>query len=319
MKPQVLVIVGPTAVGKSKVALELARRLGGEIVSADSMQVYQGMDIGTAKPSRLERRKVTHHLLDIIPPSRSFSVFSYQKRAFAKIRKILRRGKFPIVVGGSGLYVRSLVEGLSPEPGPDKKLRRKLFQAAEKSGSAKLHGRLLRLDPERARKIKPGDTKRIVRALEIFERSGKKPSEWHSQKKESLETQGFEPFVVGLTKDRQRLYADIEKRVDAMFQKGLVREVKKLLKGRLSQTAAQAVGYKELFAALRGSGTLEEARNAIKKKSRHLAKRQMTWFRKEKGIQWVIWEEGDTVKGICEKIQHVIARRHPNKAEAICF
>lgn len=307
IKPTVLFIVGPTATGKSKIAVEVARRLNGEIISADSMLVYKGMDIGTAKPSKAEQKKIPHHLIDLFLPSRNFSVFEYRKRALVKIREILRKKKLPIVTGGTGLYVRALLEGLEELPAADLKLRAQLSQRVKKEGLEVLYAELNKKDPQRAAQIKPTDERRIVRALEISHQMQSKPAASYA-KKESLEELGFFPVVVGITKDRAVLYQNIEKRVDQMFRRGLLKEVKKLSKTRLSRTALQAVGYKELLASLEGDTSLDEAKNLIKKKSRHLAKRQWTWFKREKGIHWVSWEPGENASVMVRQIEQLI---HP--------
>ncbi len=291
MKPRVLFLAGPTGSGKSDLALPLAGLLKGEIISADSMQVYRGMDIGTAKPSAEEQRAIPHHLIDICEPTQLFSVYEYRELALQKIREITGRGKVPLIVGGTGLYVRAILEGLSNQPGASPEIRRRLDLEVERSGLPLLYERLQGIDPAAAEKIKPGDQKRIVRALEIYELSGKTPTEWF-QTKQPLTDFGFEPVVVGVTWPRDMLYARIEKRVDQMFERGLVDEVRKLSKLQLSQTALQAVGYKELLEARSRSGdwtpeALETAKSQIKLNTRHFAKRQMTWFRKEQAIQWV--------------------------------
>jgi tRNA dimethylallyltransferase len=292
----VLFIVGPTATGKSKIAVEIARCLQGEIISADSMLVYKGMDIGTAKPSKIERKNIPHHLIDLFQPSKNFSVFEYRKRALRKINEIQSRGKLPIVAGGTGLYVRALLRGLDPQPPADPKLRRQLVIRAKREGLENLVAELRKRNPERALKIKPTDERRIIRALEVLE-SSKKPAPHEP----SLESLGFTPVVIGITKDRLALYEDIEKRVDGMFRRGLVQEVKKLARQKLSRTARQAVGYKEVLAALNGGYSLKEAQEIVKKNSRHLAKRQWTWFRREAGLQWVSWESGDNVTDMAKK------------------
>ena len=301
MKSLILFIVGPTASGKSKLALEMAGLLDGEVLSADSMQVYRGMDIGTAKPLHREQRAVRHHLIDIASPSRSFSAFDYRKLALKKIAGIIRRGRVPIVAGGSGLYVRALLQGFSGQPGQSVAYRKKLSCQVKKSGLKSLYESLRKIDPAAAAKINPGDQKRIIRALEIHRLSGKKVSDWY-KKRETLADLGYEPVVIGIAKDRQELYGAINARVDAMFRKGLVREVLKLSKGRFSRTAAQAVGYKEIRSALKGKMSLEQARELIKRNTRHLAKRQMTWFKKEPGIEWMAWETGEDARKIAEKI-----------------
>lgn len=306
MIPLVLFLVGPTASGKSGIAIKLARQLNGEIISADSMLVYKGMDIGTAKPSKAERRKVPHHLIDLFSPSRSFSVFDYRKRAVSKILEISKRGKLPIVAGGSGLYVRAVLQGLSLQPGPDPAFRKKMKFEVKEKGLETLYVRLRKEDPARAAKIKPTDQKRIIRALEVLRQTQKDPAILE-KKTESLAELGFQSRVIGIDKDRGQLYADIETRVDRMFQKGLVREVKGLLKkSRLSKTASQAVGYKEIIEALKGKISYPSAKDLIKKNTRHLAKRQWTWFRREEGIRWVKWEEGESVKEISKKILGIL-------------
>lgn len=302
MKPRVLFLVGPTASGKSEVALRLAKRLGGEIISADSMQVYRGMDIGTAKPPSLAQKRVPHHLIDLVSPAKTFSVYQYRNLALQKIREILKRRKLPIVAGGSGLYIRALLEGLSGQPGGDGALRREFEKEAQSKGSGALHRRLQKIDPKIAQKIHPQDQKRIIRALEISLTSNKNPSEWYAQR-ESLSALGYEPVVIGIAKERQELYQGIARRVDRMFRAGLVGEVKSLAKKKFSRTAGQAVGYKEVMAALKGTCSLEEARELVKRNTRRLAKRQMTWFRKEAGIQWILWKQGDDTEKVADKIR----------------
>ncbi len=290
MKPLVLFIVGPTASGKSAAAVELARLIHGEIISADSMQVYQRMDIGTAKPALRERKKIPHYLLDEIPPSCSFSVFDFYRRALKAIKLIHRKGKIPIVAGGTGLYVRSLLQGFEPGPSANPALRKKLSKIAEKKGSPYLHQQLQKKNPARAAQLNPNDLKRIIRALEILEtpvKAGKKTCH-------SLESLGFEVRAAGLQCDRQELYGRINRRVDAMFRKGLVREAKSLLRSRISPTASQALGYKEVWEALKAGQGLDTAREAVKLRTRHFAKRQMTWFRREPGIRWVEIPSGIT-------------------------
>lgn len=300
-KSLILFIVGPTASGKSKIAIELAKSLGGEILSADSMQIYRGMDIGTAKPSLREQQAVQHHLIDIVSPSRSFSAFDYREHALQKIREILERDKLPIVVGGSGLYVRALLQGFSGQPGRSAKCRKNLAWEAKHKGLNTLFKRLQKIDPAAAKKINPHDQKRIIRALEIHRLSGKRASEWRGER-ERLYDLGYGPIVIGIAKDRQVLYGEINARVDQMFRKGLVNEVRKLSKGKFSKTAAQAVGYKELRLALGGKMSLEEAKELIKRNTRRLAKRQITWFKRESGIEWVFWSKGEDSSNTAEKI-----------------
>ncbi len=306
MKPDVLFIVGPTASGKSTLAVELALRLGGEIVSADSMQVYKGMDIGTAKLSPDKQKNVPHHLLSILSPGRTFSAYDFRKLALKAIKEITARGHLPIVVGGTGFYIRVLLRGISSQPGGDPRIRKQLEKQVEEKGLEFVYRRLQDLDPQRAKEIHPKDKKRIIRALEVLKLSGRKASVWHSHKQKSLEELGYRPLLIGLSKDRQELYSQIEKRVDEMFEKGFVEEVKRLSGKRLSKTAAQAVGYKELRMALKGEISLEQAKERIKLNTRRLAKRQTTWFRREKGIEWFTWRAGE--EQIASMVQLILAR-----------
>jgi tRNA dimethylallyltransferase len=296
-KPIVLFIVGPTASGKSALAVALAKKIGGEILSADSMLVYKGMDIGTAKPTQKERGGISHHGLDLIPPTRSFSVFAYRQHALKAIRDILKRGKIPILAGGTGFYIRALLEGLSPLPGTHDALRRELEREALEKGLPALYKRLLKLDPSRARAIGPYNQRRIIRALEIYLVSGKKPSRM-PPKTPRLRELGYRPVVIGIQRDRDALYRKINQRVDAMFRKGLVREVKRLARKKLSRTALQGVGYKETLDWVRGKSerSLEEVKDRIKQATRHFAKRQWTWFKRERGIRWVWWPETVSIK-----------------------
>lgn len=298
-QPLVLFIVGPTASGKSALAVALAKKLSGEIVSADSMLVYKGMDIGTAKPTKNERCGIPHHGFDLILPTQSFSVFAYRQFALKAIRDIVRRGKVPIVAGGTGFYVRALLEGLLPLPGASAALRGELEREALEKGLPALYRRFLTLDPTRAKAIGPHNQRRIIRALEIYLVSGKKPSR-ESIKTPGLRELGYRPVVMGLHRDRAALYLKINRRVDAMFRKGLVREVKRLARKKLSKTALQGVGYKETLDWIRDPGTkpLKEVKDRIKQTTRHFAKRQWTWFKRERGIRWVWWPEGVSVNKI---------------------
>lgn len=289
----VLFIVGPTASGKSALAVALAKKLRGEIVSADSMLVYRGMDIGTAKPTKKERGGIPHHGIDLIPPTKTFSVFAYRQFALKAIKDIVLRGKVPIVAGGTGFYVRALLEGLSPLPGANASIRRQLEREVLKKGLPALYNRLFKIDPKRAKAVGPHNQRRILRALEIHLISGIKPSQAFS-KTPGLEELGYRPVVIGLHRDRDALYQKINRRVDAMFRKGLVREVKKLARKKLSKTALQGVGYKELLGShpisLEKWG-VTPLKDRIKQTTRHFAKRQWTWFKRERGIQWVWWPE----------------------------
>lgn len=301
-KPAVVFIVGPTASGKSALAVALAKKMNGEVLSADSMLVYKGMDIGTAKPTKKERGGIPHHGVDLISPEKKFSVFAYRRFALKTIREIVSRGKVPLVAGGTGFYVRALLEGLSPLPGVNMVLRRKLERMASEKGLPALYKRLLKLDPLRARAVGPHNKRRIIRALEIYLVSGKRASE-SIRKTRGLCELGYRPIVIGIHRDRDALYAKINRRVDAMFKNGLLREVKRLARRKISATALQGVGYKEVLMWLKGSSNdspagLREVKDRIKQTTRHFAKRQWTWFKREGGIRWVWWPENAALSDI---------------------
>lgn len=302
MNNKVIFIVGPTASGKSAVALELAKRINGEIVSADSMQIYRGMDIGTAKPSLREREEVPHHLIDIISPAENFSAHDFRIRALEIIPGIFSRSRIPIVVGGSGLYVRALLQGISAQPGESSDIRRRLEEEASSSeGLKRLYERLVEVDPQIASKIHPTHARRIVRALEVFEISGKNLSEWH-QTKTSLEELGYTAMVFGILRDRDWLYRQINRRVENMIEQGWVSEVEKWSQQQLSTTALQALGYKEIQDYLSQKCSLDDAIRTIQQKTRNFAKRQMTWFKKEKNVNWMMWSESEEIKLVCAKM-----------------
>lgn len=282
----VLFLIGPTGTGKSELAIRLATALKGEIVSCDSMLVYRGMDIGTAKPPQSLRRRIPHHVMDLVRPTQSFSVREYCQAALAAIQDICERGKIPIVAGGSGLYIEALLDGLAPHEKINPSLRNRLRREVKEKGLAILYERLKAIDPDRAREILPRDERRILRALEIYESLGLKPSDWRKNRI-GLGQLGFHWLMVGLERDRTELYNLINMRVDAMMAQGFLEEVKKLSKKRLSLTARQAIGYRELTDFLKGRKCIEEAVEETKKRSRHLAKKQIIWFRHEKRILWM--------------------------------
>ena len=283
---KVLFIVGPTAVGKSKLAIELAKKLNGEIISADSMQVYIGMDIGTAKPAREELEEVPHHLINLIAPDKSWSVSDFVNNAKTLIEDICGKGKLPIVVGGTGLYLNALIEGYSfPEIKKDVQARLKLEHEAKVFGSLHLYERLKKIDPDTAANIHYNDTKRIIRALEVYELTGHPMSLLRTKDAESLE---FKPVIIGLELDRHELYKRIEARIDEMLSKGLVDEVSGLIKEGYDPklTSMQAIGYKEVAEHLHGKYTYDELVNILKQNTRNFAKRQLTWFRRFKNVNW---------------------------------
>ncbi|OGW79834.1 MAG: tRNA (adenosine(37)-N6)-dimethylallyltransferase MiaA [Omnitrophica bacterium RIFCSPLOWO2_12_FULL_44_17] len=284
MNDQILFIIGPTASGKSEIGLELARRTCAEIISCDSMQIYKGMDIGTAKPSPEEQKEVPHHLIDIISPQESFSVYEYRELALKAIQKIRGKGKLPLFVGGSGLYIRAVVDGLDPLPGRVNEVREKLGKIEKEKGLIALYEKLQQVNPKRAKELHPNDKKRIIRALEIWELS--EESGMYGKEKRKADFSG-QFHMYGVMRDREELYQRVEQRVDEMMASGWLREVECLKKGGFSETAREAIGYKELLEHIAEKKTLEETVAEIKKRTRHLVKKQMTWFRSDKRIKWV--------------------------------
>jgi len=285
MKPKVLFLVGPTAIGKTEVSIALAKKLNAEIISCDSMQVYKGMDILTSKPDLETRKKIRHHLIDVVTAQKEFDVSQYRRLAIEKIDQILKKGKLPLFVGGTGLYMSIVVDGIFEAKTEDPVTRKKLLVEAEKFGSRSLHERLKKADPVAANKIHPNDTKRIVRALEVYEVTGFPISQLQKTRKGLADT--YETRIFCLTMPREDLNKKIDERVEKMFKAGLVKEIKKLLRKKLSRTARFAIGIQEIKGYLEGSYDLETAKELMKRNTRSYAKRQMTWFRKDKRIDWV--------------------------------
>jgi tRNA dimethylallyltransferase len=276
---KVILLVGPTCVGKTAVSILLAEELDTEIISADSMQIYRHMDIGTEKPTPGQRKKVRHHMIDIVEPSEDYSAGRYVEAVRPVIEGLHRKGKMPVVTGGTGLYIKAMTRGLFRGPSADWALREKL----QMESTDALYRRLASLDPEAAREIMPTDKRRVVRALEVCHLSGEKFSELKRKHTVSLP---YEFIKIALSRDRKELYAMIEKRVDGMFQRGLVEEVENLIKMNPSRTPMQAIGYKEVAAHLSGECSLDEAMRLIKRSTKRFAKRQFTWFGKEEGLNW---------------------------------
>lgn len=285
--PPVIVILGPTATGKSALGLHLAGEVDGEIVNADSLQAYRGLDVGTAKPTLEERARVPHHLVDVLEPTERYSAGEFARRARAAIAEIRARDRRPIVVGGSGLYLRALLEGISPVPPGDPAVRRRLRERVEEEGLAALHAELRARDPETAERLPPGDTQRILRALEVVEVSGTPLSEWIGRRPYG-ETR-LPAFRIGLTLPRAVLYDAIARRVARMLQHGWVGEVARLLAEGLDPAAPafQAIGYREIARHLAGEWSLDRAAEETVRATRRYAKRQLTWFRKERDIMWL--------------------------------
>ena len=305
MKKEFAAVLGATASGKSALAMYLAERHGGEIVSCDSMQIYRGMDIGTAKPTAEETSRVPHHLIDILSPDEDFSAGDFAVLAGEAIDGILSRGRLPIVCGGTFLYLDSLTEVSSlSDSSKDEKLRAELERFAAENGAAALHGRLEKIDPESAAAIHENNVKRVVRAIEIYETTGKPKSEWDRLSKESEPPYKAHRVAI-LYHDRELLYRRIDERVDRMMEQGLPEEAKTLYeKGFLgSKTiASQAIGYKEFIDYFEGSGTVLEAVEKIKQSSRNYAKRQLTWLRRY-GDLLIVW--GDTDNGEARNLEEI--------------
>jgi tRNA dimethylallyltransferase len=279
-------VVGPTAAGKSALALRIARAFSGEIVSCDSLQVYRGLDIGSAKPSPEERRLVPHHLIDVVDPGEEFSAAEYARRARGAIQDIAARGRLPVVVGGTGLYLKALLEGLFEGPARDEDLRGRLEGQAREKGDAYLHRVLARVDPPAAARIPPRDRVRVVRALEVRFRSGRTLSESHREG--AVPLQGFETLIVGLHPDRSELRVAVERRTQAMIGSGLLDEVRGLLDCGLDPGVRplQAIGYRQAVARLQGTGDEADLRRDIVTATMRYAKRQMTWFRHQAAVAW---------------------------------
>ena len=282
----IIIVAGPTAVGKTEYSIEIAKAVDGEIVSADSMQLYRFMNIGSAKPTPDELSQVPHHLVDEIDPRGRFSVAEYQKRAKDCIREILSRGKTPVISGGTGLYINSLIYKMDfAGEGIDLKLRKELEEKAEQFGGEYLHEMLRDLDPEAADRIHPNNIKKMIRAIESVKLSGEKVKSFDNSK---VPVDEYTYSIIGLTRDRQELYERINMRVDMMVEQGLVDEVRGLMSMGLTESdiSMKGIGYKEIIACLNGEITLDEAIYLIKKTTRHYAKKQLTWLRSYEDLRW---------------------------------
>ncbi len=289
MKHKLFVILGPTAVGKTEISLALAEEIGAEIISADSMQVYRGMDIGTAKPTPAERARVPHHVIDVAEPWEEFSAGRYVRLADEAIGDVTRRGKIPLVVGGTGMYIRALLEGIFEGPGADLKLREGLAETELKEPGA-LHKILKNVDLKAADRIHPSDIRRIVRALEVYEKTGKTISENQSQWRGEGSGEGrYDYKIAGLTMPRPQLYGRIDARVENMLKNGLLNEVKTLRENGCTREmpSMQALGYKQLLAYFDGELNLQATIELIKRDTRRYAKRQYTWFNAQKNVAWI--------------------------------
>ncbi|HIZ61054.1 MAG TPA: tRNA (adenosine(37)-N6)-dimethylallyltransferase MiaA [Candidatus Dorea faecipullorum] len=288
MKRPLIILTGPTAVGKTSLSLSLAKELDGEIVSADSMQVYRYMDIGTAKIREEERQGIPHHLIDVLDPWEDFNVVRFQKMAREALEEIWERGHIPIVTGGTGFYIQALLYDIHfTENNEDSSLRKDLENYARENGAEALHSRLAEVDEKAASQIHFNNVKRVIRALEFYYQTGKKMSEHNEEERKRTSPYDFKYFV--LNDEREHLYAGINRRVDLMMEEGLVEEVRKLKEMGCdsAMVSMQGLGYKEILSHLEGEYTLDEAVYKIKRDTRHFAKRQITWFKRERDVIWL--------------------------------
>jgi tRNA dimethylallyltransferase len=307
-KPSIAIIVGPTAVGKTDISIGVAKALDGEIISADSAQVYRYMDIGTAKIKPEEMQGVRHHMLDVADPDQSFSVAQFRNSCQQYIQDISARGKLPMVVGGAGLYINSLLNNLEFTASVgDEEFRNEMQEIADNKGNEYLHAMLKDMDPDSYSRLHPNDVRRVIRALEVYKFTGKTISNFQEESRRAPERYHY--AFVGLTMDRQRLYDRIDLRVERMLAAGLVEEVKGLLNMGYDESlvSMQALGYKEILQYLRGELSYDEAVFVLKRDSRHYAKRQLTWFRRDQRIQWFDVEEYTNKEENVKKITNYIA------------
>lgn len=280
----VIFIIGPTAIGKTRLSIKLARRIKGEVISADSMQVYKGMTILSQAPTAAQRRLVKHHMVGVLSPAKEYSVASFRNRASRIIASIIKKGRIPIVAGGSGLYIKRLLDGLFPSPKADMKFRLKMERFVSKRGSEVLHKKLSEIDPEAAKTIHQNDKRRIIRALEVYHTTGKTMTELKRSTRGITDL--YDVKIYGLKKPRPQLYKDINARVEKMLRSGVLGEVKRLAKRRLSKTACAVLGLKELAGYINGEYELAAAKEFLSRNTRHFSKRQMTWFRADRRIRW---------------------------------
>jgi tRNA dimethylallyltransferase len=306
-KIKILVIVGPTASGKTALSISCAEKFGGEIVSADSMQIYEGLDIATAKPTADEMHGIKHYMIGFLPADKTYSVADYVCDAEKYIKDIHVRGKLPIIVGGTGLYIDSLVNNIKFTQSPtDNELRVKLQTECEEKGSEAMLSKLRAFDPDYAASLHPNNVKRIIRALEIYYSTGENMSS--ALKKSISEPSQYEPVFIGINyRDRAKLYERIDKRVDLMLDKGLLKEAETYL-GNMGSTAVQAIGYKELKPYLSGEAELSQCVENLKRATRNYAKRQLTWFHRNQNINWIYPDEYDTRDKMLNKVYEIIER-----------
>lgn len=290
-KEKLLVLIGPTAVGKTKLSIDLAKRFNGEIISGDSMQIYKGMDIGTAKITSQEMEGIPHHLIDIKSPEEPFSVAEFQELVREKISEIASRGKLPMIVGGTGLYIQSVIYDYQFSDAPsDSAFRTMLEKIAEEQGTEELYERLKKVDPDSAERIHPNNVRRVIRALEVFQCTGKTMTEYQQDQQPELL---YDTCLIGLTMERELLYNRINQRVDIMKEQGLVEEVRSLFDSGLRECQSiQAIGYKELYDYFEDKVSFDTAIENLKQNSRRYAKRQLTWFRNKMDVEWFEMSDG---------------------------
>lgn len=309
MSKKIVVICGPTASGKTALSIALAKAFDGEVVSADSMQIYRRMDIGTAKPTKQEMDGVPHHMLDVAEPGEAYSVSRYVEEATACVEDILARGKLPIVCGGTGLYIDGLIRGTDYQPaGTDNGIREQLDGEWEAQGAEEMMARLAAVDPDSVVRLHLSDKRRILRALEVYLATGETITV-HNARTKAIPPR-YEAVMIGLnTEPRQILYDRIDRRVGGMLEQGLLQEVKCLLEdGLLDGTAAQAIGYKELLAYFRGEMTLETAADLIRQKSRNYAKRQLTWFRRDERVKWIVYNAPEAAQAVLQEATNYLTQ-----------
>lgn len=303
-KPRVVAVGGPTASGKTALSVALARAFDGEIINADSMQIYKNLDVGTAKPSAEERQGIPHYLLDFLPPETPYSVADFTAAADPLIRDITARGRLPLVVGGTGLYITSLLSGMAFAPEKtDPAIRARLQARADTEGGAALYAELQRIDPDYAAQVHPNNLPRVIRALELFEATGRRMSD---QRREARPAEApYHALCLCLTcRDRAVLYSRIDRRVDEMVENGVLDEARQVYDHRDAyRTAAQAIGYKEFFPYFEGTASLTECTERLKQATRNYAKRQLTWFRRQNDAVWLYLDEEDATERACTLVR----------------
>ncbi len=303
-KKKIIFLLGATGIGKTTIALSLAKKINAEIISCDSMQIYRKMNILTAKATAKQRKKSRHHLLSILEPTVEYNVAQYRRDALKICAKLDSQGKIPLFVGGTGLYYSVIVDGLFPVLPQAKRIRERLEKLLRSKKSGYLYKKLVKVDPQAAGKIHPHDGRRIVRALEVYLQTGKPISFW--QKKRKGLGNEYEVKLLGLNLKRELLYKRIDLRVEKMFRLGLIKEVQKLLKLNLSKTAACAIGIPELKGYFNQEYNLDEAKRLLQRNSRHYAKRQLTWLRKDKRVKWININNADTATAIAQRIYKLL-------------